>query len=376
LFFLGASVLSVIENDMGSFIGKTQKKYSSPEDLKKNETVVKQLERSREEDAKIHKILMLGAGESGKTTLFRQMIQIYGKGFTEKDKADFVPNIRANALRYIQILAKDQQPNLSAEQQPNVQLVLDLKEDDVAKSNEDSLDDSLVRAVESLWKDPLIQEAWKTHQTELQLPVSAGGFISDFGKLSSRMYLPTFHEILQTRIKTTGIIETRFEVDKEEFRMFDVGGQKNERRKWMHCFDNVSLIIFVVALDQYDQVMYEDSSRNRMSDALELFRTVATNHKFFLEKDIVLFLNRRDLFQEKIKTKPLTLCPEFKDYRGSSYEDACQYVDKKFLDGNENKDRVIKTHVTCATDTENVKIVFNAVKAGIINKSLKEAGLY
>jgi len=361
---------------MGSFMGKTQKKYSSPEELKKNETVVKQLERSREEDAKIHKILMLGARESGKTTLFRQMIQIYGKGFTDKEKADFVPNIRANTLRYIQILAKDQQANLSADQQPHVQLVLDLKEDDVAKSNEDSLDDALVRAVDSLWRDPLVQEAWKTHQTELQLPVSAGGFISDFAKISARLYSPTFHEILQTRIKTTGIIETRFEVDKEEFRMFDVGGQKNERRKWMHCFDNVSLIIFVVALDQYDQVMYEDSSRNRMSDALELFRTVATNHKFFLEKDIVLFLNRRDLFQEKIKTKPLTLCPEFKDYRGSSFEDACQYVEKKFLEGNENKDRVIKTHVTCATDTENVKIVFNAVKAGIINKSLKEAGLY
>jgi len=62
--------------------------------------------------------------------------------------------------------------------------------------------------------------------------------------------------------------------------MFDVGGQKNERRKWMHCFDNVSLIIFVVALDQYDQVMYEDLSKNRMSDALELFRSVALN-KFF-----------------------------------------------------------------------------------------------
>jgi len=357
-------------------MGKAQsKKYSSPEELKKNETVVKQLEKARDDDSKIHKILMLGAGESGKTTLFRQMIQIYGKGFTEKEKGDFVPNIRANALRYIQVLAKDQLESLSNQNKANANVLLELKEDDVAKSSEDALDDTLIQAVDALWKDSHIQDAWKSKQTELQLPVSAGNFIQDFAKISARGYLPTFHEILQTRIKTTGIIETRFEVDKEEFRMFDVGGQKNERRKWMHCFDNVSLIIFVVALDQYDQVMYEDNTKNRMVDALELFRSVATN-KFFIEKDIVLFLNRKDLFHEKIKHKPLTLCPEFKDYKGTSYDDACQYIEKKFLEGNENKDRVIKTHVTCATDTENVKTIFNAVKAGIINKSLKEAGLY
>jgi len=357
-------------------MGKAQsKKYSSPEELKKNETVVKQLEKARDEESKIHKILMLGAGESGKTTLFRQMIQIYGKGFTEKEKADFVPNIRANALRYIQILAKDQQHLLTGDNVAHANTVLELKEDDVAKSSDDCLDDNLIMAVTSLWKDPSIQEAWKNKQSELQLPVSAGNFVQDFAKISARNYVPTFHDILQTRIKTTGIIETRFEVDKEEFRMFDVGGQKNERRKWMHCFDNVSLIIFVVALDQYDQVMYEDLNKNRMSDALELFRTVAQN-KFFVEKDIVLFLNRRDLFQEKIKAKSLTLCPDFKDYKGATFEEACTYIETKFKEGNENKERVIKTHVTCATDTENVKTIFNAVKAGVINKSLKEAGLY
>jgi len=361
---------------MGSWMGKAQsKKYSSPEELKKNETVIKQLEKARDEESKIHKILMLGAGESGKTTLFRQMIQIYGKGFTEKEKADFVPNIRANALRYIQILAKDQLSNLTPENQANANVIMELKEDDVAKSSEDNLDDNLVRAVAELWRDNNIQEAWMNRQADLQLPVSAGNFIADFAKISARGYVPTFHDILQTRIKTTGIIETRFEVDKEEFRMFDVGGQKNERRKWMHCFDNVSLIIFVVALDQFDQVMYEDNTKNRMTDALELFRSVAQN-KFFVEKDIVLFLNRRDLFAEKIKTKSLTLCPEFRDYKGNSFDEACQYVEKKYLEGNENKERVIKTHVTCATDTENVKTIFNAVKAGIINKSLKEAGLY
>jgi hypothetical protein len=142
-----------------------------------------------------------------------------GKGSQKKKKADFVPNIRANALRYIQILAKDQQHLLSGDNAAHANTVLELKEDDVAKSSDDCLDDSLIMAVSSLWKDPSIQEAWKSKQSELQLPVSAGNFVQDFAKISARNYVPTFHDILQTRIKTTGIIETRFEVDKEEFRM-------------------------------------------------------------------------------------------------------------------------------------------------------------
>jgi len=272
-------------------------------------------------------------------------------------------------------LAKDQEGSLSGDNQGHATNILELKEDDVSKSSEDCLDEGLVRSVDSLWRDPAVQNAWKNKQSELQLPVSAANFIRDFPKIAARNYIPTFHDILQTRIKTTGIIETRFEVDKEEFRMFDVGGQKNERRKWMHCFDNVSLIIFVVAMDQYDQVMYEDLTKNRMTDSLELFHSVCTN-KLFFEKDIVLFLNRRDLFQEKIKTKNLTLCPEFKDYKGGNFEEACRYMEDKFVGGYTNKERMIKTHVTGATDTDNVRTIFNTVKAGVINKSLKEAGLY
>lgn len=39
--------------------------------------------------------------------------------------------------------------------------------------------------------------------------------------------------------------------------MVDVGGQRSERRKWIHCFENVTSIIFLVALSEYDQVLVE-----------------------------------------------------------------------------------------------------------------------
>jgi len=43
--------------------------------------------------------------------------------------------------------------------------------------------------------------------------------------------------VLRARSKTTGITETEFEVDSTKFRMVDVGGQRSERKKWIHCFE-------------------------------------------------------------------------------------------------------------------------------------------
>lgn len=41
-------------------------------------------------------------------------------------------------------------------------------------------------------------------------------------------------------------------------RMFDVGGQRSERKKWIHCFEGVTAIIFIVAMSEYDLTLAED----------------------------------------------------------------------------------------------------------------------
>ena len=48
------------------------------------------------------------------------------------------------------------------------------------------------------------------------------------------------------------------------FRMVDVGGQRSERRKWIHCFENVTSIIFLVALSEYDQVLFESENEVKL----------------------------------------------------------------------------------------------------------------
>ncbi|CAN0403236.1 unnamed protein product, partial [Hapterophycus canaliculatus] len=82
--------------------------------------------------------------------------------------------------------------------------------------------------------------------------------------------------------------------------MYDVGGQRNERKKWIHCFDNVTAVIFVAALSEYDQCLFEDASTNRMIEAMDLFNEIC-NNRFFSESSMILFLNKKDLFAEKIQ---------------------------------------------------------------------------
>ena len=92
---------------------------------------------------------------------------------------------------------------------------------------------------------------------------------------------------------------TKYTIEDRQYEMYDVGGQRNERRKWAHCFEGVTGIIFVASLSDYDQKMFEDETTNRMKDSVYLFRDICANPAF-AETPIILFLNKRDLFQKKI----------------------------------------------------------------------------
>jgi hypothetical protein len=72
--------------------------------------------------------------------------------------------------------------------------------------------------------------------------------------------MPTDQDILRSRVTTTGITETTFKVGELTYKLFDVGGQRSERKKWIHCFENVTALVFLVNLSEYDQMLYEDES--------------------------------------------------------------------------------------------------------------------
>nr|AAQ55067.1 rod transducin alpha subunit/green fluorescent protein fusion protein [synthetic construct] len=228
--------------------------------------------------------------------------------------------------------------------------------------------------IQRLWKDSGIQACFD-RASEYQLNDSAGYYLSDLERLVTPGYVPTEQDVLRSRVKTTGIIETQFSFKDLNFRMFDVGGQRSERKKWIHCFEGVTCIIFIAALSAYDMVLVEDDEVNRMHESLHLFNSIC-NHRYFATTSIVLFLNKKDVFSEKIKKAHLSIC--FPDYNGpNTYEDAGNYIKVQFLELNMRRDvKEIYSHMTCATDTQNVKFVFDAVTDIIIKENLKDCGLF
>jgi len=226
--------------------------------------------------------------------------------------------------------------------------------------------------IKILWAEPSIQKTFE-RSSEFQLNDSAEYYFVEIDRISKENYVPSVQDVLRSRAKTTGIIETEFQVGKTRFTLVDVGGQRSERRKWMHCFQDVTAVIFCVGMSEYDKALYEDETTNRMHEALKLFKDIC-NTKWFADTAIILFLNKKDLFEKKIVKVPLSVC--FPDYKGeNNYKEASQYIEDQFLAQNENSKKLIYVHHTCATDTGNISVLFKAVQDIILNKILDKLGM-
>ena len=153
------------------------------------------------------------------------------------------------------------------------------------------VDAAMGNAITTLWADKAIQEVGKSvwmkylltltlssqtweKRAEYQVVETNAKFFDDIARIAADDYVPTQEDFLKCRVRTSGIIEEHYIIDSINFVMFDVGGQRNERKKWIHCFDDVNAVIFVVALSEYDQMLFEDNTVNRMVEAIALFEEV------------------------------------------------------------------------------------------------------
>lgn len=338
----------------------------------------KQIEKNLKEDgiqaAKDIKLLLLGAGESGKSTIVKQMKIIHDSGFTPEDFRQYKPVVYSNTIQsMVAILRAMQSLRIlfaDSAREHDAQMV-----SDVVTRMEDTepFSEEFLSAMKRLWSDAGVQQCFQ-RSNEYQLNDSAKYFLDDLDRLGRRDYMPTEQDILRTRVKTTGIVEVHFSFKNLNFKLFDVGGQRSERKKWIHCFEDVTAIIFCVAMSEYDQVLHEDETTNRMQESLKLFDSIC-NNKWFMETAIILFLNKKDLFQEKITRSPLTIC--FPEYTGEqNYQEAAAFVQAQFEAKNKSNDKEIYCHMTCATDTTNIQFVFDAVTDVIIANNLRNCGLY
>lgn len=338
--------------------------------MKASKEIEKLMNKQFEMDNSKVKLLLLGAGESGKSTIFKQMRVLFGAPLTEDEKQQITPVVYNNTITSMKILCSETK-NMGYDGEVIVKDKLDfmLGLDDACEIN-----DEIGGAIKDLWTDPGILQTWK-RRAEFQIVESVKYYFNEIERIMKDDYVATQQDMLLARVRTSGIVTEKYVIDGVEFEMYDVGGQRNERKKWIHCFDDVTAVIFVAALSEYDQVLFEDSTANRMTEAVDLFGEIC-NNKVFQSSSMILFLNKKDLYEEKIKDVHIGDQPAFANFDGKVgdadyYDKGIEYFLDMFTAQNTNPERQIYSHATCATDSKNVEVVFNSCKDIIMRKNME-----
>jgi len=265
-----------------------------------NQDIKKQNEQEKTQETL--KLLLLGAGESGKSTFAKQIKILHCGGFTEPEiylfKDVIMDNVSSAFSALIDIIesldAKIFLNKLSESNRKIFAHFQKIKQTFV-------VDTELASKIDILLSDSnLTSDDFQ----QLEFHDSSLYFLKNVTRIASAKYTPTNEDILRCRAKTSGIQELKFHTsdNKIPLAIIDVGGQRSERRKWVNCFSGITAIIFFVSLSEYDQTLEEESDTNRMQESLKVFDEIC-NFQCLSTIPIILFLNKRDLFEQKNKKK-------------------------------------------------------------------------
>lgn len=251
--------------------------------------------------------------------------------------------------------------------------------EDSAKSS--LSDQRLSDSIGTLWAVPAVKARF-AETAKVRLNTACEHFFESLERISSAEYVPTDKDILLQRRPTTGLIEETIDHNDTTFTMVDVGGQRNERRKWIHQFENVAAVVYVVSLSAFDEPLYEMETVNSMHDALECFqKTVTTDSLWFKQSSLFLVFNKKDLFSDKISTQSMAKCfdPELYDERKmwTEIEDSAErekvnreFIESQFLNEMKENGKQVQTFETCAYEEEVVKDVFEVILEHIVQKNM------
>lgn len=431
----GAIRISKIDSGLMDDIVSTNFGQSSAHlraEIAKNYDIDRKLSQCHMEENRKVKLLLLGPGESGKSTIFKQMRILYGEvKRSDDDLRMYGVVVRSNTITAVRKLCSlltklELEEKLEEESLESLECtsssptnsnsngvsspltpknafdilvghLIDwtlspddlptmddrIEEDWVGRcpqaglsaNNDAKLFLHLWHEIKVLWESKTIQEAWPK-RAKVNIIDSHKHFLDEINRIASPSYCPTDQDILFTRVKTSKVAKEQYHIEGVEFEVYDVGGQRSQRHKWVHCFDVVDAVIFTASLSEYDQTLAESRKTNRMVEAIELFQSVCHN-RAFTDKPIMLFFTKRDVLQEKILYSNIADNTHFSDYAGppKDYDAAVQYFIDKFMEclpDDDIPDSYI--HVTTATDTNNMKFVLTSAQKIIMSSNLENSG--
>ncbi|CAN5973097.1 unnamed protein product [Sphagnum jensenii] len=343
------------------------------------------------DQSKVHKLLLLGHEGSGRSTIFKQAKILYNNGFTKEEKADFKSLIQANIFKYMSILLearerfeededdmaeirvftwneKKERKSMSSRKgksvfaiEPRLKQASDrFLEKMAAESLESRFPSSLytqefAQIVEELWNNPAIKAVYERRAELYSLPTVANYYLDRVVEVSKTEYEPTENDILQAEglSQGSGLVQIEFDLDDKvsnsgpwedcespsafgRYQLIRVGGKSCDRQKWLEMFEDIGVIIFCVALSDYDGLWPDSSGTlcNKMMQTRDLFESIL-KYPCFRDTPFVLLLNKNDVFEDKIfRGIPLTACEWFSDfspiYTGNQAQQAYQYIAHRY----------------------------------------------
>eukprot|EP01083_Nonionella_stella_P302646 1044379_1 len=347
--------------------------------------------RMKEEKAKQKqtiRILLVGPGDSGKTTILKQMKKIHNK-YDANDAKIMTQYIQDAVVGYMKMLCY-QSPILHDQYDEKTLVNHELEEirkEFVAFESPYDLNANIANQITSLWNDPGIKETLRKRHY-FQIHDNVEYFFERIHTISNPMYEPSFDDYLRHTQRTRGFSQRTIiaDIDKfgeHRFEVTDVGGQRSERRKWMPFIsEDIHAVLYIVGIADYDLKLFEDNHTNRLIEAIELFKTIMIKGKFFANKSVLLFFNKYDLFKVKIKEVPITVA--FDDFptdemNPNHEDDVVRFVAGKFLqvfeDQNVNLAGPLHILRTTALDTDNINKVFRDITLDLVKQNLRNYGI-
>lgn len=264
----------------------------------------------------VHRIILIGTGESGKSTFVKQMklLSSYNQTFPDKYREIFIPEIQRNLVQALaSILGFMEQENIPfAGDGTNMsrarKYIFDLR------TEIDRSPDAIMRYASTsdfqkrreffdncstLWSNPAVKET-QLRGNEFQLIDCAQYFLDKVDELRDIHYRPSDDDVLQSRTKTLGIHTETITYNNVNFELVDVGGQREQRAKWIEALsDGVTAVIFLTDVSAYDMMLAEDHTVNRLRESIDLLGQVWTKSPL-RDKSIILFLNKQDKLEKKV----------------------------------------------------------------------------
>eukprot|EP00475_Leptophrys_vorax_P045420 TRINITY_DN9412_c0_g1_i1.p1 TRINITY_DN9412_c0_g1~~TRINITY_DN9412_c0_g1_i1.p1 ORF type:complete len:316 (-),score=86.59 TRINITY_DN9412_c0_g1_i1:127-1074(-) len=310
--------------------------------------------------------------------MYKQLRRLYNPDFNLQNEVEgwFVEQVQstvADTFKSICVHIKEhpEHPVFPANE-PYVELL--------SKAYRDKFDanGNMLMAMEQLWEDPHFKRILSEKSSKNPIWFELEYWMPRLHAISRPGYVPTVEDYVQLRFNTTGILHSVIQIGGKNWDLSDIGGLRNQRRRWIHLYQNVAVgekwaLLFFVSLTSYCELAWEDERTNRLCESLETFEEVLKGVKSQKTEEAQMFLifTKADLLRNKLRTNPLR--SYFADFNGSNdYNSVVEFIVGMFQNkAKEHCSSPLLHFVINSTNQHEVKTTFEVIMSAITDPMLQ-----